>query len=168
MKILSNMIMAVILTSSFAFAEEAIFPKDFKSWKSVTTPLTKIGALPGCDADVSKLPAIYQETVAKYCAIKPGGPGKVAILVKPSVLDSYKTRSKTGKHEDGPSMILHLQDLKVLFLTSYKKNKPVYSVFTEGGKNITKKEGGLAAKTCVRCHTGYQAFCVNGQCGQLK
>lgn len=153
-------------TSFLTYAVD--FPKDYKSWTSATTPLSKIGALPGCDADVSTLPAIYRETVKKYCSIKPGGPGKVAILVKPSVTANYKSRSASGKFPDGSNMILHLKDLKVLFVTAHKDNQPEYAVFKEDGTEITKPSGNLSAQACITCHTGYQAFCVNGQCGQFK
>lgn len=153
-------------SSTVEAASAVKFPAGWKSWTSVSTPLTKIGALPGCDADVSALPPIYQETVATYCAVKPGGPGKVAVLVNPAVLDAYKTRS--GKLKDGSNLILHLKDMKVLFVTAHKEGSPVYGVFTEDGKDITAPNGPLSAQTCTACHTGYQAFCVNGQCGRAK
>jgi hypothetical protein len=142
------------------------YPSDWKNWESISTTLTKIGALPGCDADVSSLPDIYQETVAVYCSVKAGGPGKVAILVKPSILTVYKTRS--GKIADGPSMILHLKDMKLLFVTGYKGGKAKYGVFTEEGKDVTASEGPLSSETCNTCHTGYRAFCTNGQCGRIE
>ncbi len=52
-------------------AGETPFPTDWKSWTHVDTALTSIGALPGCEADVSALPAIYQKTVEDYCAVRP-------------------------------------------------------------------------------------------------
>jgi len=154
-----------LLSAALLFAgSEAGFPANWKSFTSVNTPLTKIGALPGCDADVSSLPLIYRETVSTYCAIKPGGPGAVEVLVNQKAKDAYKKRD--GKFPDGSVLILHLKDLKALFVTTYKGGKPLYSVYTEDGKDISSKKGsGLNPQDCRTCHTGYKAFCVNGQCG---
>jgi len=159
-------LMVAMATMLFA-GSEASFPSDWKSFKSVQTPLAIIGALPDCNADVSSLPAIYRETVATYCAVKPGGPGKVSVKVKPSAVGSFKARGKN--HKDGASMILHLKDLKVLFVTEWKNNKPLYGVWTESGQDAANKSGsGLNPADCRACHTGYQAFCLNGQCARAK
>jgi hypothetical protein len=111
------------------------------------------------------LPPIYQETVATYCNVKKGGPGKVKVLVSPSAGEAYKAR--TGKFKDGNNMILHLVDMKVLFVTAHVGGAAKYGVFTEDGKDIASASGPLATETCKTCHTGYAAFCVNGQCGKL-
>lgn len=145
---------------------QAPFPADWQNWTSVNTTLTDIGALPGCDANVSALPPIYQKTVETYCNVKPGGPGKVAVLINPAALKSYESRD--GKMPDGANMILHLKDIKVLFVTGHAAGKPSYGVYKEDGKDITAASGALAADTCVSCHTGYQAYCKNGQCGRKK
>lgn len=145
---------------------EVSFPADWQKWVSVNTTLTGIGALPDCSADVSKLPPIYQKTVETYCGVKPGGPGKVAILVNPAALKSFEARD--GKMPDGANMILHLKDMKVLFVSGHKGGKPGYGVYKEDGKDITAASGPLAIDTCSTCHTGYQAFCKNGQCGSKK
>jgi len=156
------LLMVAILSSLFA-GSESNYPSDWKSYESVTTPLAVIGALPDCNADVSSLPAIYQETVATYCAIKPGGPGAVAILVGPSAKDAFTKRN--GTYPDGATLILHLKDLKVLFITTYKGNKPLYSIYTEDGQDAANVPGsGLNPNDCRTCHTGYGAFCLNGQC----
>ncbi|HHL40151.1 MAG TPA: hypothetical protein ENJ37_06565 [Deltaproteobacteria bacterium] len=147
-------------------ASETSFPSDWQNWTSISTTLTKIGALPGCDADVSSLPPIYQETVETYCGVRPGGPGKVAVLVRPGAVGAYKARS--GGFGDGPNMILHLKDLKLLFVTGHKGGKAVYGVYSEDGKDMAAASGGLAPNTCRTCHSGYKAFCVNGQCGTKK
>lgn len=146
-------------------ASETLYPDDWRSWKEVTTPLAQVGAIPGCDADVSGFPPIYQETIEVYCGVKPGGPGKVRILVKPSASAAYKARN--GSFADGSNLILHLQDLKLLFLTGHKAGKDVYGVFTEDGKDVTDSgaDAPLSAATCRVCHSGYAAFCVAGQCG---
>jgi hypothetical protein len=161
-------VLYLIALSTILFAQsESSYPADWKSFESVTTPLTIIGALPDCNADVSSLPSIYQETVATYCAVKPGGPGAVAVLVNKKAKKSYTKRD--GKLEDGSAMILHLKDLKLLFVTTYKNNKPLYSIYTEDGKDVSGATGsGLNPQDCRTCHTGYGAFCVNGQCGSLK
>ena len=164
---MKTLIVAAILSlgiSSLFAASETAFPADFKSYKSASTPLTHIGALPGCDADVSSLPKIYQETVSMYCNVKPGGPGKVDIIVKPSSMQAYKKRD--GKYKDGDVLILWLKDIKALFVTEYKDGKPLYGVYSEDGKDISGAEGsGLSPVDCRTCHTGYGAFCLNGQCG---
>jgi len=152
----------VVATSLFG-ASEAKFPANWKSFTNMTTPLTKIGALPGCDADVSSLPPIYQETVATYCAIKPGGPGAVEVLTN----DPASFKARNGKYKNGTYSILHLKDLKVLFVTEWENNKPLYGTFTEDGKDVAQGKG-LTPKDCRTCHTGYEAFCVNGQCGSAK
>jgi len=158
----------VVFTFSLLFlfhqsAHALSLPDNWQSWTPMSTPLAKIGAIPGCDADVSTLPPIYQETVATYCAVKQGGPGKIAILVNPDAISSYKERN--GKFGNGVNMLLYLKDMKLLFATFYQNGKPGYAVFTEEGKEITPPNGPLSSETCINCHTGYQAFCVNGQCG---
>ena len=161
---MKRFLMTLLLLISFsAGLMAADYPANWKSWTKVNTALGQIGALPGCDADVSSLPAIYRETVAIYCAVKPGGPGKVEILVNPKSMKTYAKRN--GKFKNGPQMILHLIDLKALMVTLYKNGVPYYKVYTEAGKDITGANAPLAANTCVECHTGYQAFCINGQCG---
>ena len=100
-----------------------------------------------------------------YCGVRPGGPGKVQILVKPSVSAAYKSRK--GAFPDGSNMILHLQDMKVLFVTGHKAGEAVYGVFTEDGKDVTdaNSDAPLGVNTCRVCHSGYAAFCMAGQCG---
>lgn len=167
MKVLVSIVMGWLALVSPAFAASGTpYPSDWKSWTSVSTALTGIGALPDCSADVSKLPPIYQKTVETYCSVKAGGPGKVAVLVKPSAMDAYTTRS--GKFPDGTNMILHLKDMKVLFVTGHKGGNAIYGAFTEDGKDITAASGPLAAETCTTCHTGYQSFCKGGQCSTKK
>jgi hypothetical protein len=162
-KLIAATVLALASLNSFA----ATLPDDWAKWTVVKTPLMEAGgALPACDANVSSLPPIYQETVKVYCGVKPGGPGKVAILVRPEVVKTYTARD--GKFPDGANMILHLKDMKAIFLTSHIGGKIVYSVHTEDGKDVTSPAGPLAATTCTTCHTGYQAFCVNGQCGAKK
>jgi len=164
--ILGLFVLSFSIIPSVQAAGETPFPTNWKSWTSVTTTLTTIGALPGCDADVSGFPPIYQETVETYCAVRPEGPGAVAVLVKPEVMTDYKARS--GRLADGSNMILHLKDLKLLFVTGYQGGKPVYAVFKEDGTDATGADGILSANTCRVCHSGYEAFCTNGQCGTLK
>jgi len=162
--IVSLTFLFLIGTHGVAFAtSEVKFPDDWKSWKPVLTPLAEIGALPGCDADVSYMPQIYQDTVATYCAVKPGGPGKVEVLVKPEAARAYK--AKDGRFADGSNFVLHLVDLRVLFVTGHEGGSAKYGVFTEDGQDVTAASGPLAIDTCRTCHTGYTAFCVGGQCG---
>ena len=159
-------LLVAIVTSIFAQSESA-FPADWKSYVSVNTPLATIGALPDCNADVSSLPLIYQETVSTYCAVKPGGPGAVAILVNKIGEESFTKRN--GNYPDDAVFILHLKDLKVLFVTTYKDNKPLYSIYTEDGTDASNAVGsGLNPNDCRTCHTGYGAFCLNGQCATKK
>ena len=157
----SYLIFFIFSLNTFSFE----LPKDWQKWTKVLTPLTQIGALPDCDADVEALPEIYQETVFTYCEIKEGGPGKVEVLVKPSIMKDYKDRK--GNFPDGINFILYLVDLKVLFTTAYKNNKPIYQVFKSNGVEIKEKNGNLSPNSCISCHTGYANFCANGQCGTL-
>jgi hypothetical protein len=62
-------IIALTFTLSFAKSETS-FPKNWNQFVPLKTVLTTIGALPGCNQDVSTLPSIYQETVATYCGVK--------------------------------------------------------------------------------------------------
>ena len=162
-----KLIFFIFAVVSIFAKSECEFPSDFKNYVKVDTPLAAIGgALPPCNADVSKLPKIYQETVMTYCAIRAEGPGKVEILVKPSALEAFKKRN--GQFKDGDTLVMWLKDLKVIFVTTYKNNKPLYGAFTEDGKDVTSKIGsGLHPKDCRTCHSGYSAFCVNGQCGKV-
>ncbi|MGE0174895.1 MAG: hypothetical protein AB7T49_19035 [Oligoflexales bacterium] len=156
-----------ILLSLFAIgANAAELPKDWKTWKSVKTPLVEVGAVPDCKADVSKLPTIYQKTVATYCNLRPQGPGKVQVLVKPDQIDAYKARN--GSFKDGAATALYFPEIKAMLLTSYKGGQPVYSVHQEDGKDITAASGALSVQACTECHTGYAAFCKGGQCGTYK
>jgi len=164
---MKSLIQFAVLMFAALQVHAATLPADWASWPAVKTPLMEAGgALPGCDANVSSLPPIYQETVKTYCGVKPGGPGKVQILVRPEVMKAYTARD--GKFPDGANMILHLKDIKAIFLTTHVGGKPVYSVHTEDGKDATAASGPLSAGTCVTCHTGYQSFCVGGQCGAKK
>ncbi|MDJ0739518.1 MAG: hypothetical protein QNJ91_07360 [Gammaproteobacteria bacterium] len=158
----------ILITSSAIANSETPFPSDWQSWKSVATPLTEIGALPGCDADVSGLPPIYQETVETYCGVRAGGPGAVAVLVKPAVLDNFNARR--GGYGDGSNLILHLKDMGVLFVTGHQGGQATYGVFKEDGTDVTdaNPEGALGANTCRVCHSGYAAFCAAGQCAAAK
>ncbi len=156
----------LILWTGMALAgSETPFPGDWQSWNKASTPLASIGALPGCDADVSALPPIYQETVEIYCAVRPEGPGAVDILVKPAVADAYKGRK--GGFPDGTNMILHLKDLQLLFVTGHTGGAAQYGVYKEDGTDVTDADASsiLGVNTCRVCHTGYAAFCVEGQCG---
>ena len=160
---LRKVILIITMTAALFAQSESSFPADWKIYKSVTTPLAVIGSLPDCNADISKLPAIYQETITTYCAIKPGGPGKVEILINKSAEAPFTKRD--GKFPDDARMILHLIDLKILFVTTYKDNKPLYSIYTEDGQDVENRpDSGLSPSDCRTCHTGYAAFCLNGQC----
>jgi hypothetical protein len=166
MKRFLKLLAVISITATTLFgASEASYPANWKSFTSMSTPLAGIGALPDCDADVSSLPAIYQETVAMYCAVKPGGPGAVAVLAS----DASAFKGRSGTYKDGTVYILHLKDLKVLFVTEWKNNKPLYGIWTEDGKDAANVVGsGLNPQDCRTCHTGYGAFCINGQCATAK
>lgn len=167
MRKILTLLAAISLTATtmFAAVSDASFPSNWKSFEKVVTPLSTIGALPGCNADVSSLPAIYQETVSMYCAVKPGGPGAVEILVS----DKKAFKARTGKYKDDTFFILHLKELKVLFVTQWKDNKPLYGIYTHSGQDAANVLGsGLNPQDCKQCHTGYQAFCINGQCATLQ
>lgn len=152
-----------MLISFSSFAEG--LPADWSKWISAKTPLMAIGALPDCEADVSSLPPIYQETVATYCSVKPGGPGKVNILIDPAVEKVYAARK--GGYQDGVNLLLHLVDMKLLFATEHVGGQPKYRIFKETGEEVVIDQAGhpLHADTCATCHTGYSAYCVEGQCG---
>ena len=147
-----------------SFAEPINFPSDWKTWVPVVTPGVKMGSIPNCNADVSRLPDIYQDMISTYCSLRENGPGKIKVLIRPSALNAFKTKS--GKFEDGYNLMWYLSDLKILFATYHIKGKPHYNVFLEDGKKITKETGPLSSKTCQECHSGFKAFCTAGQCGK--
>lgn len=140
------------------------FPSDWQTWTKASTPLVKVGAIPDCAADVSALPPIYQETVATYCSVKAGGPGKVSVLVRPSMFETYKKRQ--GGFADGTQLLLHLEEMQLFFATEFKGGQPSYAVYKETGEQVKVEAGHvLSSEKCVECHTGYSAYCVAGQCG---
>jgi len=164
-KILAVFILFILtIFHNVSFAETGSI-SGWQNWTPVITPGVKMGYIPDCSADVSHLPDIYQDMIATYCSVKPEGPGKFRVLVKPSMIESFK--AKNGQFEDGYNLILHLMDLKVLFVTSHLNGKPNYNVFLEDGTKITKEAGPLSAKTCSECHSGFKTFCIAGQCGKF-
>lgn len=159
-------VMITAFSSSTVLAEDMTFPSDWKNWTQMETRLSSVSALPSCEADVALLPQIYQQVVETYCTLKLGGPGKVDVLVNPAVVKNYKARD--GKFPDGVNMILRFRGVKLLLITAHQGGKPVYAVFNEDGKNVTQANGPLSVETCRNCHTGYQSYCINGQCGNIK
>ena len=164
MKFFITIFLLIINLTTLYGISEVPYPKNWKDFAKVTTPLSKIGRIPSCNEDVSSLPDIYQEIVSIYCAVKPEGPGEVEILV--SDINSFKNRM--DKHKNGTTFILHLKDLKLLFVTTWKNNKPLYGIYIEGGQDASNVLGsGLNPTDCRICHTGYGVYCTNGQCGTL-
>lgn len=154
----------LLVSSTVAQAGDAPLPADWQSWTPANTPLVKVGAIPDCDADVSSLPPIYQETVATYCPVKPGGPGKVSVRVRPAAFALYQKRQ--GGFPDGINLLLHLQDMQLIFATEHKGGQASYAVFKENGEKVSVEAGHvLSPEKCLECHTGYSAYCVEGQCG---
>lgn len=146
--------------------DEVQFPAGWEKWNKMKTTLSGLNALPSCygdDSAVSQLPQIYRKFVETYCGLRANGPGRVDILVKPAVQKNYNARD--GKMPDGVNMVLRFDGMKLLLVTEHKGGKPYYGVFTEDGKKVVTN-GPLSVSTCERCHTGYQSFCKNGQCGR--
>ena len=159
-------VMAMTLVSLSVQAQDIPLPADWNKWPEVQTRLSSVAALPSCEADVALLPPIYQKVVETYCVLKLNGPGKVDVLVNPAVLKSYEARD--GNMPDGVNMILRFRGVRLLLVTAHQGGKPVYTVYNEDGKNVTQPSGPLAVETCVSCHTAYQSYCKNGQCGSKK
>lgn len=151
-----------------AQAEDVQFPSDWSKWNKQKTKLSGLNSLPSCDGEnaaVSQFPQIYQKAVETYCGLRANGPGHVDILVNPAVQKNYDARD--GKMPDGANMILRFDGAKLLLVTEHKGGKPYYGVFTEDGKKVVS-DGPLSAETCQSCHTAYQSFCKNGQCGSRQ
>ena len=169
MKLTKILLLLSLFISATAYsASMTPFPEGWKSWTKVRTPLATIGgAVPSCSTDLSKLklPPIYVKTVETYCGVKKDGAGKIDIYIKPSEMESFKSRS--GKFSEGTVMIMHLVDLKVLFVTGYKGGNPVYGVYTEDKKDVEGSSPGLSTNDCIQCHTGFKSFCINGLCGRI-
>lgn len=153
-------------TTLTAHAENVPFPTGWETWPEMETRLSSVAALPSCEADVALLPPIYQMVVETYCVLKLGGPGKVDVLVRPEAQKSYETRN--GKFPDGVNMILRFRGVHLLLVTAHEKGQPKYAVYSEEGENVTQPRGPLSVETCTNCHTGFQAYCINGQCGQKR
>lgn len=169
-KLLLLLLSAVIITfgSLSVYADDVAFPADWAKWNKQKTKLSGLNALPSCDGEnvaVSQFPQIYQKVVEIYCGLKANGPGRVDILVNPAVQKNYDARD--GKMPDGVNMVLRFDAVKLLLVTAHQGGKPVYAVFTETGEKVVTS-GPLSVETCQTCHTGYQAFCKNGQCGSKQ
>ena len=158
-----SLFLLLIFITPFSYAEIQI-SSDYKDWTKVKTPLTQIGYIPSCEADISQLPEIYQETVYTYCDLKEDGPGRVEVLVKPELVEKYKTRS--NDYPDGINFILRLLDMNVFLATGHNDGTPFYKVFTDDLKDITEEFGPLSPETCRACHTGYDGYCIQGQCAK--
>lgn len=169
-KLLLLLLSSVIITFSSlsAYADDIPFPADWAKWNNMKTKLSALNALPSCDGEniaVSQFPQIYQKVVELYCGLKANGPGRVDVLVNPAAQQSYDARD--GKMPDGTNMILRFDAVKLLLVTAHKGGKPSYAVFTEAGEKVVTT-GPLAVETCQTCHTGFQSFCKNGQCGSKQ
>ena len=162
------LILASILgfAAASAHAGEVPFPADWKNWKKhEDTRLSAKPQLPGCEMDVALFPPIYQKVIETYCNLKGGSsPGKVEILVDPAVEASYLARD--GKMPDGSHLALHFRDIKLLLVTGWNGGKPGYATYTDDGKEVTNPAT-LQPETCRSCHTGFQSYCKNGQCGSV-
>ena len=157
---LKNMLVFIVISISLYAGSEASFPKEWQSFEKASTLLSKSAKIPNCDADISNLAPIYQEMIYTYCEI---GSGVVEILISPKAKQSFSRRD--GKYPDGAELILHLKAIKTLFVTTFKDNKPFYSIYKEDGSDVSSSAGtGLNPNDCRSCHTGYSAFCLNGQC----
>lgn len=164
--LLSTVIIA--FSSLSVYAEDVAFPADWAKWNKQKTKLSGLNALPSCDGEnvaVSQFPQVYQKVVETYCGLKANGPGRVDILVNPAAQKNYDARD--GKMPDGVNMILRFDAVKLLLVTAHQGGKPVYAVFTETGEKVVTA-GPLSVETCQNCHTGFQAFCKNGQCGSKQ
>ncbi|MDH4215958.1 MAG: hypothetical protein OEV26_00740 [Gallionella sp.] len=161
-------VVTIVFSSASVYAEDVPFPADWAKWNKMKTKLSALNALPSCDGEnaaVSQFPQIYQKVVETYCGLKANGPGRVDILVNPAAQKNYDARD--GKMPEGVNMVLRFDAVKLLLVTAHKGGKPMYAVFTEAGERVVTK-GPLSVDTCENCHTGYQAFCVNGQCGRRQ
>lgn len=157
-----------VFSSVGVYAGDVPFPADWAKWNKQKTKLSALNALPSCDGEnaaVSQFPQIYQKVVETYCGLKANGPGRVDILVNPAAQASYDARD--GKMPDGSNMILRFDAVKLLLVTAHQGGKPVYAVFTEGGEKVVTA-GPLSVDTCTSCHTAFQSFCKNGQCGSKQ
>ncbi len=162
---LQKILLFIVISSSFLHAQsESSFPKEWQNYESRETFLTSLKSIPKCDADISDLSPIYQEMVYTYCN---KGSGEISIFVSPNAKKSFTDRE--GVYPDGAQLILHLKDQKILFVTTYKNNKPFYSIYKEDGSDVSTATGtGFNPNDCRSCHTGYSAFCLNGQCATQK
>jgi len=161
-------VVIIAFSSASVYADDVPFPADWAKWNKQKTKLSALNALPSCDGEnaaVAQFPQIYQKVVETYCGLKANGPGRVDILVNPAAQKNYDARD--GKMPDGVNMVLRFDAVKLLLVTAHQGGKPIYAVFTEAGEKVVT-QGPLAVETCQACHTGYQSFCKNGQCGSKQ
>jgi len=159
------MALMVILPLHLFAMQVADYPADWKSYSKVNTKLAQMGFLPDCKASKAGLDEIFAETVNTYCGVAEKGPGRVEVLVN----NITEFENKNGKYSNNTNFILHLIDMKLLFVTSYADGKIRYGVYTEEGKMVKgKRKSGLHPRDCRSCHNLYKDDCYYGQCGNLK
>ncbi|MDQ1339725.1 MAG: hypothetical protein QG567_878 [Campylobacterota bacterium] len=171
--------LALVSLASFALASsQAPFPTDWKKFTPVQTPLMKEGGkIPKCGEEVKNLPEHYKGLMSTYCAVTPDGLGSVQALVSPSAVATYEAFS--GKYEGNESMVMHLKDLKILFVMTYEslpkrrygkpkfQSKPLYGVYDEDGKDVAGALGsGIHPNDCISCHSSSDG--INGQMGKIE
>jgi len=170
-------LIAAGLVSFAAASSEASYPFDWKKYTQVKTPLVKEkGAIGGCEEDIKSLPEHYKELFSTYCGVTPEGLGKIEVLVKPSTLPVYE--AFTGDFDSNDSMVMHLKDLKLLFVTEYEKlpkrrfgkrkfnSKPLYGIYDEEGNEMAGAPGsGINPGDCRKCHSSSG---INGQMGKIE
>lgn len=161
---LKNMLLFIFISISLYAQNESSFPKEWRSYEASNRLSTTLKSIPKCDADISNLAPIYQEMIYTYCE---KGNGDVSIFTTPNAREAFISRD--GVYPDGAQLVLHLKKMKTLFVTTYKDNKPFYSIYKENGSEISSPTGtGFNPNDCRSCHTGYSAFCLNGQCATQK
>lgn len=144
----------VSLSSSVWAASDAPLPKDWQSW-----PIHHSGAIPSNKVAISaELPPIVRETFKAYNWVRDGQGSAYNVRINPAKSPA------TGKYADGPTAVLELTDIKVVFVTEHLLGEPQYGAWTFDGKDMSGAHPSLAPKACTTCHTGYGEACVTGIC----
>lgn len=153
--------LAVGLGGSNAGAQsDAEMPTGWENW-----PVVKEGAIPDNQTAIpADLPPIVQETVKTYNWVNDGKGTAYLVRIHPDKLEAYQ--SGATEFADGPTAILDLTDIGVLFITEHLVNEPLYGTYSYKGDDLTGAHPSLGTQTCVACHSGYTDVCVAGVCAR--
>jgi hypothetical protein len=148
------------LVPSTVFAESdarsaAPYPEGWRDW-----PVHHTGRIPPRgSAFEDGLPEVFLGTYLSYEWVNEGRGARTVIRV-----NGAKLGVNRWDLADGPTAVLELPELGVLFVTHHEAGKPVYGAYTVDGQDLAGAHPTLAPKYCRTCHASYAWLCMNGVC----